>query len=1142
MLRHFSRAAVFAVGVALSVAAPLFAADAPWDGPPFAADPKAIIEAAATVSPGEADAVVLLDESQFVFDADGRGTVTRHFVYRVVAASAVDEWSTVETLWAPWYQEKPSIRARVISRDGSVHELAEKSLIESAAPEDALDIFSDNRIIRAPLPAVAAGSVVEQVITYKDRSLLSTSGMASRVAFGRSVPLQRARLILDAPAGLPLRTVNHSNPLIEPRREEKDGRQRLIFESGRIEALDSVEWNLPYDESIVPYIAFSTGRSWQELAKGYSGIVDKQLAGAELDKLVRDAIGTSVKRNEIIARLLAAVQKDVRYAGVEVGESSIVPRTPGEVLANKYGDCKDKATLLVSMLRHAGIPASVALLRAGADLDVNADLPGLGQFNHAIVYVEGPSPMWVDPTDEFSPAGILPIQDQGRLALIANPKTTALTQVPLAESTANRSVEMRTFTLSEEGKAAVVEVTEPSGADDSGQRRYAAGIDRKKYREGAETYAKGQYSAEALESVETTDPHDLTTPFKVTIKVAKAGRGSTGGGEAAVALFPPALLEGLPWGLRQLDEEQKASAAATATKPPKKRQHDFVFTLPYVREWHYRIVPPPGYAPLTLPPNETTPLGSAKLTREFSTDAGGAIVAVLRFDSGKRRLTPAEYEEMRTALRPLLESKAVIVGFEQVGQARLNAGDVAGALAEFRKLQALHPTEARHHVEVARAFLAGGMGEAARAEIAKAIEIEPTSAQAQRTLGVILQNDLFGRPYRKGWDLAGALAAYRKAKELDPKDADIRGEYALLLEMGDDGVRFGRNARLSDSVTELEALVDQEKENRFEGELLLVLAHARRFADMKERARQVQDPQQREMGRVIAIAALEGSEAAIREARTVEQSARKQLLGASAQTLMALRFYPQAADLFDQASQGAANAADTRALVTSLRKAKALEQLPLAESDPKSVIFKTAITAAANPDDAAPLVKLFAADEVSVLGDGEQDPEESGSRALAGMRITASQAGLPLKVLADLAYAGADFIQDGNDKSGYRVRMRMSNGGTEAPTGETFYIVKENGRYVLSAVRNEPGLIGWSALRFADAGDLESARQWLNWARDEISIGGGDDPMRGPAFAVIWPKNKQTATEEEIRAAAASLMFSKPRWPGRTASAATGRT
>ncbi|MCU1244712.1 MAG: transglutaminase domain protein, partial [Acidobacteria bacterium] len=864
------------------------------------------------------------------------------------------------------------------------------------------------------------------------------------------------------------------------------------------------------------------------LAKGYSEIVDKQLAGAEMDKIVRDAVGTSVKRDEIIAKLLAAVQKDVRYAGVEVGEGSIVPRPPKEVLANKYGDCKDKATLLVSMLRHAGLPASVALLRAGADLDVNADLPGLGQFNHAIVYVEGSSPMWVDPTDEFSPAGTVPVQDQGRLALIANPRTTALTQVPLSDSSANRSLESRTFTLSEEGKAAVVEVTEASGADDSGQRRYAASVERKKYREGAETYVKGQYSAEALESVESTDPRDLSVPFKVTIKVAKAGRGSTGGGEAAVALFPPALLESLPWSLRQFDEEQKASAAATATKPVKKRQHDFVFNVPYVREWHYRIVPPPGYTPLTLPPNETTALGSAKLTREFSTDASGAIVAVLRFDSGKRRLTPAEYEEMRTAIRPLMESKAVIVGFEQIGQARLNAGDVAGALAELRKLAALHPTEARHHVEIARAFLAGGMGEAARAEIARAIEIEPTSAQAQRTLGVILQTDLFGRQYRKGWNLAGALAAYHQAKELDPKDADIRGEYAMLLEMGEDGVRFGRNARLADSITELEALIDQEKEYRFEGELLLVLAHARRFADMKERARQVQDPQQREMGRVVAIAALEGSEAAIREARTVDQAARKPLLGAAGQTLMALRFYPQAADLFDQAAQGAANAADTRALVNSLRKAKPLDQMPLVETDPKSVIFKTALAAAANPDDPRPLIKLFAADEAPLLGDDNQDPDDGSSRALAGMRISAAQAGLPLLVLADLSYAGADFIQDGNDKSGYRIRMRVSNNSSETPTGETFYVIKENGRYVLGAVRNEPALIGWSALRFADAGDLDSARQWLNWARDEVSIAGGDDPMRGPAFAVMWPKNKQSATVEEIRAAAASLMFSKP--------------
>src|SRR6185436_1522845 len=170
-------------------------------------------------------------------------------------------------------------------------------------------------------------------------------------------------------------------------------------------------------------------------------------------------------------KALAWIQKHVRYAGVEVGESSVVPRAPQTVLANRYGDCKDKATLLVALLRAAGITAHVALLRAGEDFDVPRELPGLGMFNHAIVVVDGDQPMWVDPTDEYSRAGDLPLMDQGRLALIASASTTAPVKTPEAESKANRTTETRTFTLAEEGKATVLELTEATGSEESTIRR-----------------------------------------------------------------------------------------------------------------------------------------------------------------------------------------------------------------------------------------------------------------------------------------------------------------------------------------------------------------------------------------------------------------------------------------------------------------------------------------------------------------------------------------------------------------------------------------------------------------------------------------------------------------------------------------------
>ena len=102
------------------------------------------------------------------------------------------------------------------------------------------------------------------------------------------------------------------------------------------------------------------------------------------------------------------LDREVRYTGIEFGEAAIVPHDPAETLAKKYGDCKDKATLLVAMLRAAGIPANVALLSVESRIDVPADLPGMGMFDHAIVYVPGKNPLWIDATDRYAQLGQIP--------------------------------------------------------------------------------------------------------------------------------------------------------------------------------------------------------------------------------------------------------------------------------------------------------------------------------------------------------------------------------------------------------------------------------------------------------------------------------------------------------------------------------------------------------------------------------------------------------------------------------------------------------------------------------------------------------------------------------------------------------------
>jgi tetratricopeptide (TPR) repeat protein len=1084
-------------------------AQEPWDQPPFASEPKALIAAAEKIDDGGKGIVDLLDENEFTFDAEGHSTTTWRLMYRIAAESAVDENASVEADWSPWYDERPVITARVVTKSGAVHTLDASAITETPGESNS-DIFSDKRVLHAPLPAVEEGSIVEYVITTKGKTPIPGAGTSALFYFGRWVPVHRSRIVIAGPASVKPRIVNKSGTF--PVVEEKNGIRRTVFERERMEAFDGTEESyVPFDDSSYSYVAFSTGASWQQIAAQYSQIVDRQIAGSDLTTLVHNTIGNATDRREIIARLLAAIQKDVRYAGVEVAEGTIIPRAPSTVLKNKYGDCKDKATLLVAMLRAAGIPANVVLLRSGVDLDVHADLPGLGRFNHAIVRAGGDDPVWIDPTDEFARVSELPSEDQGRLGLIAAPETTALTLTPELPSTANVRRETRVFTLPENGKAQVVETIETVGAVDAAQRRWFTTTNAKDYKESLESYVKDYYLAKALGKFDATDAHDLSKPFRISLEATESRSGVTGDGEADAATHPNALMTILPETLKDWSEPKPDDDPKTAHKP---RVHDFVFSSPMVKEWTYRVTPPAGYAARPLPKSETRKLGTVTYTTEFAVQPDNSVTATLRVDTGKRRISPKEFEETRVAVSKLLREPQIDIGFDLIGQKKLTEGDVVGALAEFRKLMALHPSEAQHHIELARALLTGGLGDAARSEAQRAVKIEPKNAHAHAALSDVLQHDLLGRKYRKGCDIPGAIAELRKANELDSTILAQRLALARLLTYGDDGQQFiGLNARLGESIDAYRALTKDfgDDAHAYDGELMIVFAYANRYQELRDMASGATKPGVREEGHILATVALDGIDAAQKELASYALDTRRAYAGELGQHLFKLRKYPEAAAIMEIATKGTKEASQTGQFIELMKKARRIEDIPAPPDDPGSIptlFFKSLAHA-----DRKALIQLFAPD---LQERARKEEEEEGIEDFSAFTHLGGD-NMSLPAMVDLIMTFMQLQKDGNEEAGYRLRMQMPGGDD---SNFSFYVIREDGRYVARAL-SENETIGLAAQHFLEKNQPEAARVWLNWGRDEVKLGGGDDPLSGSPFAALWPKAKATATADEIRLAAA---------------------
>jgi Tfp pilus assembly protein PilF len=1073
------------------------AAAEPWDQGPLAADPSAIMRAAKAAPAVGDDVLVLFENDIYSYSADGRVDSRFYRVFRVLTATGAREWDSLETGWAPWHEERPQIRARVIGEDGSVRALDAATIDEAPAADSGPGMYSDRRLLRAPLPGVTVGAVIEEVIDFREKAPLFDAGVVERLSLAQSAPVRRTRIVVEAPPSLPLKqVVRLANE--KPQRTTVGDRVRWVLERGPQPGLPPPEPNAPSDRPQWPYLAFSTGKSWEEVAARYARTVDAQIDNAKIAAYARDAAGGATERAEVAWKLLARVHRDVRYTGVELGEASIVPRSPTETLARKYGDCKDQATLLVAMLRAVGVPANVALLRAGPGLDVEPELPGLGAFTHAIVVLPGSPALWIDPTDEYARMGELPSPDRGRLALIAAAGTRALLRTPEERAADNRVVETREFTLAEKGAARIVEITDAAGAPERDYRHEYATNDRKKLEEGLDAYVKQEYLAKSLATFEHTDPNDLSRAFRLRLEAANAKRGTSELEDAAVALFPYGLTRRLP---SELTDEK--------AKP---RTIDYVLAEPYLYEWRYRIVPAPGFRPKPLPPSQTTTVGPMRLTETYAAD-GDVVTAHLVFDCGRARLTPAEVEAVRAAVKKLADAPPVLVTFEQVGQAHLDAGRIKEALDEFRRLAALHPTEALHHAQIAHALLAGGMGEAARAEARRAITIEPGSALAHRTLGWVLQHDLIGRRFGKGFDFAGAEAAYRKARTLSPSDADVRGDLAILYEHDPDGERYSPRARLGDAINEYRALEKDLGEKSLGENLLFALFWARRFGELQQAARPMPSSSARDQLLVAAAAAEGGVDAALREAATLTDSERRRsAVEAAAGQLLRLRMYPAGVALLGEAAKGAANPAQIRAQADALRATKRWDELPLSDRDPAGVVRRFLAGMMTMRDAQLPELRTMFAKGTILNGGSDSAIKEAFHNARGALR----RSGMSPDVVADTALGVSDLVKDGDDALGWRVRVHARSGGTD----EDYFLVRENGRLRILATAPTLSDVGPEVLRRLDAGDTAGARRWLDWARDEV------DNDASP-FSLMWQRD-HVADRDSMRWAASALMAEGP--------------
>ena len=343
---------------------------------------------------------------------------------------------------------------------------------------------------------------------------------------------------------------------------------------------------------------------------------------------------------------------------------------------------------------------------------------------------------------------------------------------------------------------------------------------------------------------------------------------------------------------------------------------------------------------------------------------------------------------------------------------------------------------------------------------------------------------------------------------------------AILLEHDAKGNRYGKTSRLEEVIEEYKTILDKiDPTSPQFNNLPITLMKAGQFEELKEFVKKHGPSPTLNALKLVAIAATEGSEAAINEARKSlpGEETRPDLLQSAGTMLVQIRRYPEAAALLTAGARGDPNSAEILARAAMIGKIKRREETPALGHDPRATVARL-LSAMFLEEDTQELLGLFAREaRMSGTETELKDLQKMRHTLLAQLR----KQNIAPDFIADMMLPMIQMSGEGEDSFGHRIRTQIA-----APTvnrNDAFFLVLEDGEYRILGGGSDSAEVGMLALRLGSNGDIAAARRWLDWAREETPLTGGDDPLAGPPFPRFWTKGSDAGLEQ-IRYAAASLM------------------
>ncbi len=576
------------------------------------------------------DAVYLADYTYVRVQPSGLSSRFQQIGVKVYTQRGVDAFRSFPITYAPDRQEVRVLRARVTKPDGSVLDSYSES--ERSLSEPWSGMYYDARAKVLSFPSLSVGDALEIQYRLDDsapENLLSDYW--GDVDYVQTVsPKIRYQYIADMPAGRTLYWNKSSLPpgIRESEEAQNNGRTLYRWTASHVARIVP-EPSMPGWAEVVPTLHVSTYKSWDDVARYYWGLIrDQLIPNGDIRKAVDQALKDVNGKDElaVIRAIYNFVVTNTRYVALEFGIHGFKPYRVDRVLARRFGDCKDKASLIHSMLEIAGIDSDVVLLRMRHLGSISQEPASLAAFNHAITYIPKFN-LFLDGTAEFHGSGELPSADRLANILIVDPNgNSAFGTIPEAKAEQNVTRISLDIALQEDGSAAVVGQSTVAGQNAPEYRRsYQAGATRKAIFEQGWAQA---FPGLTVQQVSLTDPgkldQDVTLSYWMSIP------------RYAEAL--PKSLRFYPFGSGRSYLETYASLS--------ERRFDLLISNPWVNRYEFQYALPAGFSAPELPPdlNEETPFGRMRISHRIE---NGKLICRAEVALTQTRIKASDYPAFR---------------------------------------------------------------------------------------------------------------------------------------------------------------------------------------------------------------------------------------------------------------------------------------------------------------------------------------------------------------------------------------------------------------------------------------------------------------------------------------------------------------